>query len=130
MAAQPTHFEIYGDAPEGLAAFYAAVLGWQIAKAPGVDYWRIDLGAPQGVGLRGGGIAYRLAVGIQGWMMFVEVNSVEATLEQVLRAGGQVLRARTPVPKTAWYAVVADPAGNSFGVWQPDTTAMPLPMPD
>jgi hypothetical protein len=31
------------------------------------------------------------------------------------------------VPKTAWYAVLADPAGHSFGVWQPDPTAMQLP---
>ncbi|MFO1067621.1 MAG: hypothetical protein U1E14_03770 [Geminicoccaceae bacterium] len=37
---------------------------------------------------------------------------------------------RTPVPRTAWYAVIADPAGNAFAVWEPDPTAFPLPMPD
>jgi len=34
------------------------------------------------------------------------------------------------VPKTAWYAVVADPEGNIFAVWQPDPVAFPPPQPD
>jgi len=34
------------------------------------------------------------------------------------------------VPKTAWYAVVADPEGNIFAVWQADSNAMPMPEPD
>lgn len=127
---QPTHFEIYGDAPEALAGFYQAVLGWRIEKAPGIDYWRIDLGTPSTAGMRAGGIAYRPAIGIQGWMMFVEVNSVEAALAEVDVHGGRAVKERTAVPKTAWYAVVADPAGNTFGIWQPDSLAMPLPEPD
>ena len=127
---QPTHFEIYGDALEALAAFYAAVLGWRIEKAPGVDYWRIALDAPQGAGMRAGGIAFRPAMDIKGWLMFVEVPSVEAALAAAQAHGGTMLRERSAVPRTAWYAVVADPAGNPFGMWQPDATAMPLPIPD
>ena len=45
-------------------------------------------------------------------------------------SGGSVLRPKTAVPKTAWYAVVADPEGNIFAVWQPDPNAMPLPEPE
>jgi predicted enzyme related to lactoylglutathione lyase len=39
-----THFEIFGDEPAKLAEFYRSLLGWQIEKAPGVDYWRIQTG--------------------------------------------------------------------------------------
>ena len=46
------------------------------------------------------------------------------------RLGGKVLRPKTAVPKTAWYAVFPDPEGNIFAVWQPDATAFPPPEPD
>jgi len=48
----------------------------------------------------------------------------------VQRLGGTLLRPKTAVPKTAWYAVVADPEGNIFAVWQADANAMPAPLPD
>lgn len=34
------------------------------------------------------------------------------------------------VPRTVWYAVLADPEGNVFAIWQPDATAFPPPEPD
>jgi len=36
-----THFEIYAEDPAKLVEFYRTLLGWQIEKAPGIDYWRI-----------------------------------------------------------------------------------------
>jgi predicted enzyme related to lactoylglutathione lyase len=47
-----------------------------------------------------------------------------------LGLGGTLVRAKAAVPKTAWYAVVADPEGNIFAVWQADPTAMPSPEPE
>jgi uncharacterized protein len=41
-----------------------------------------------------------------------------------------VLRDRSAVPKTAWYAVLEDPEGNVFAVWQADPNAFPTPEPD
>ena len=62
MAGRLTNFEIYGDDPETLAAFYRELLGWRIERAEGVDYWRIgiDGGAAP---LAAGGIARRPAFG-------------------------------------------------------------------
>jgi predicted enzyme related to lactoylglutathione lyase len=37
-----THFEIYASEPEKLADFYRTMFGWQLEKAPGIDYWRIQ----------------------------------------------------------------------------------------
>jgi len=48
----------------------------------------------------------------------------------VQRLGGQLLQPKTAVPRAAWYAFVADPAGNIFALWQPDETALPVPEPD
>jgi uncharacterized protein len=62
-------------------------------------------------------------------MNFVEVDSLDATLEAVGRLGGATLKNKTAIPRTAWHAVIADPAGNAFLVWEPDPLAFPPPEP-
>lgn len=129
MRGRPTNFEIYGDDPEGLAAFYRELLGWRIERADGVDYWRIAINA-EAAPLTTGGIARRPALAHAGWMNFVQVDSLDATLDAARRLGGTILKDKTAVPRTAWHAVIADPAGNGFLVWQPDPLAFPPPEPD
>jgi hypothetical protein len=125
MSAGLSHVEIFGDDPEQLAGLYRELFGWRIEKAPGIDYWRIE-GEAGAVG----GVARRPPVELQGWLPYVQVPSVSAAIEVVERHGGRVLKPRTAVPRAAWYAVLADPAGNAFAVWEPDPTAFPPPMPD
>ena len=125
MSAGLSHVEIFGDDPEQLAGLYRELFGWRIEKAPGIDYWRIE-GEAGAVG----GVARRPPVELQGWLPYVQVPSVRAAVEVIERHGGRVLKPRTAVPRAAWYAVVADPAGNAFAVWEPDPTAFPPPMPD
>ena len=129
MSGKLTNFEIYGDDPETLAAFYRELLGWRIERAEGVDYWRIgiDGGAAP---LDAGGIARRPSFAQTGWMTFVQVEALDAALEAVTRLGGAILKGRTAVPRTAWHAVVADPAGNAFMIWESDPLAFPPPEPD
>lgn len=129
MAARLTNFEIYGDDPEALAAFYRELLGWRIERAEGVDYWRIATDA-EATALAAGGIARPPSFAQAGWMNFVEVDSLDAALEAAARLGGTVLKRKTAVPRTAWHAVIADPAGNAFLVWQADPLAFPPPEPD
>jgi uncharacterized protein len=128
MPGRLSNFEIYGEAPETLAAFYREVLGWRIERAEGVDYWRIHMDA--GAALTTGGLTRPPGFATLGWMPFVEVGSVEAALMAAERLGGQVLKPKTAVPRTAWHAVIADPAGNAFLVWEPDPLAFPPPEPD
>jgi hypothetical protein len=61
---------------------------------------------------------------------YVHVDSLDEAVNQVLQLGGAVLRPKAAVPKTAWYAVLADPEGNIFAVWQADPTAFPPPEPE
>jgi hypothetical protein len=124
-----THFEIYAEKPEGLVDFYRSLFGWQLDKSPGLDYWRIK-GATTDANVINGGLTYRPFPGPRSWVHYVHVASLDASVAEVLRLGGVVLRPKTAVPKTAWYAVVADPEGNIFAVWQPDPSAFPLPEPD
>lgn len=124
-----TNFEIHGDDPEKLATFYRELLGWRIERAEGIDYWRIAIDT-EVQPLRAGGITRRPTFGQPGWMNFVEVESLEVALETTERLGGTILKERTAVPRVAWHAVIADPAGNAFLIWQPDPLAFPMPEPD
>ena len=129
MPSRVTHFEIYGDAPAKLAEFYQELFGWRIERAEGVDYLRIHLD-PSDTSTAGGGLTYRPALDLRGWMQFVNVESIDESISVAERGGGKVLRPKTAVPRTAWYAVLADPEGNEFAIWQPDARAFPPPEPD
>jgi uncharacterized protein len=129
MSRRVTHFEIFGDNPAALARFYREMFGWIIERAPGVDYWRIDPGKP-GNGAISGGLTYRTATEPRHWVHYVNVESLDDSIAVAERLGGRVMRPKTAVPKTAWYAVMADPDGNTFAIWQADQTAFPPPEPD
>lgn len=129
MANSVTHFEIFAEEPAKLVDFYRSLFGWQIEQASGIDYWRIQTGATDSEAIRGG-LLHRPIPGPHSWVHYVHVAALDETVAEVQRLGGSVLRLKTAVPKTAWYAVVADPEGNIFAVWQADPNAMPLPEPD
>jgi hypothetical protein len=124
-----THFEIYGEHPENLVQFYGTLLGWQLEKVAGVDYWRVQTGFTEANGLHGG-LTFRPNPELRSWLLYVNVPVLDDVLARLKELGGKVLRPKAAVPKTAWYALVADPQGNSFGVWQHDPTAFPPPEPD
>lgn len=129
MAGEITHFEIYGDKPGKLAEFYGALFGWGMDKVEGLDYWRILLDR-DGTPAVGGGVTYRPQTDPKGWLQFVNVELVDASISLAESMGARVVRPKTAVPRTAWVAVLADPAGNMFAIWQPDKLAFPMPEPD
>ena len=129
MTNSVTHFEIYAEEPSNLADFYRSLFGWQVEKAPGVDYWRIQTARTDAKGFNGG-LLYRPIPGPRSWVHYVHVESLDEAVAQIQRLGGALLRPKAAVPKTAWYAVVADPQGNIFGIWQADPTAFPPPEPE
>jgi predicted enzyme related to lactoylglutathione lyase len=125
-----THAEAFGEDPEALAAFYRAVLGWTVTQAEGVDYWRITASPAEGGDAFAGGIVRRPDFMPKGWLPYARVPDIEACIAAAQRLGGKAIRESTAVPRTGWYAVLEDCAGNPFAVFQPDPKAMPIPMPD
>jgi hypothetical protein len=129
MSNSVTHFEIYAEDATSLAQFYRDLFDWNIEKVPGVDYFRIQTGPPEDRGI-GGGLLNRPIPGPRSWVHYVLVDSIDQTIERVQSLGGKLLRPKTAVPKTAWYAVLEDPEGNIFAVYQHDARAMPEPEPE
>jgi len=129
MSASVTHFEIYAESLTGLAQFYRNLFNWKIEQAPGIDYFHIQTGPSGNPGVRGG-MLYRPIQGPRSWVHYVLVDSIDQTIERVEKLGGKMIYPKTAVPKTAWYAVVEDPEGNIFAVYQHDALAMPMPEPE
>ncbi|MGA9867126.1 MAG: VOC family protein [Acetobacteraceae bacterium] len=129
MTGLVTHFEIYAEEPATLAEFYRQLFGWELERVPGLDYWRIEAGAAP-VGSVSGGLTYRPIAGTRGWVHYVHVKSLDDAVTEAEQLGAVVLRPKAAVPKTAWYAVLADPEGNIFAIYQTDPAAFPPPEPN
>ena len=129
MSSLVTHFEIYGERPVALADFYRKAFGWQVEQMEGIGYWRIQMGAVEGPALHGG-LTYCAIPDLNGWLLFVNVDSLDETVARIQHLGGSIVRPKTAVPRTAWVTIVSDPARNIFGVWQADPKAFPMPEPD
>jgi predicted enzyme related to lactoylglutathione lyase len=109
-----THIDIPVSDLAKATQFYSALFGWQIAELPGFEgypMWR----APNQIS--GGGLAPR-GEGFTQPRSYVEVDSIDATVAQATAAGAEVLMAKSQITETSWWAVIADPDGNSIGLYE------------
>src|SRR5262245_15081410 len=134
MAAMPknavAHFEIYADDPDALAKFYTNLFDWKIEAVPRMDYQMVQTteadaqGHPAMPGAINGGIARRPAgYQMNGAANYVNVESIEATVEKAKKLGARVTKEKMPVPGMGWFAMFIDPQGNHFAIWKPDPNA-------
>jgi predicted enzyme related to lactoylglutathione lyase len=49
---------------------------------------------------------------------YIHVDSVEDAAARVVELGGRVVEDKAEVPGQGWYAVVTDPEGNQFALWE------------
>lgn len=124
-----THFEIFGEDLARLSEFYTCLFGWRVEKAAGVDYYRIHTSPSEATSVQGG-MLHRPIPGPRSWVHYVHVDSIDGAIERAISLGGKVVLAKTAVPKTAWYALLEDPEGNIFAIYQPDAAAFPPPEPE
>jgi predicted enzyme related to lactoylglutathione lyase len=117
---RPVHFEILGDDPERLAAFYQAVFDWRIVEPAGSEkYWMVRTGRPDGTDEPGidGGFMHRHFP--QAVINTVMVDSLDDTIARLQAAGGTVRMGPHEIPGVGTHVYCADPEGNLFGVLQP-----------
>ncbi len=109
-----THIEIPVSDMTAASSFYGAVFGWQIAEAPGFEgypMWQ----APNKIS--GGGLVARDASNTSP-RSYVEVDSVDDAVAKVVELGGTVVREKTAIDATSWWAAVLDPDGNEIGLFE------------
>jgi predicted enzyme related to lactoylglutathione lyase len=121
--ARVVHFEIYTDDPEAVRPFYENVFGWKIEKWNGpVEYWVATTGPDGQPGINGGFLRPRQGQSA-GTLNTIAVESLDDALSKIEEQGGNVCVPKMAVPTIGWLAYAQDPAGNVFGVLEPDADA-------
>jgi predicted enzyme related to lactoylglutathione lyase len=116
------HFEIPAADPDRAAAFYGKAFGWKFDKWPGpMEYWMVTTGKEGEVGINGG--MMRKPGGIASTTNTIGVDSVDAAIAAVLKAGGKNIMPKTPIPTIGYFAYCEDTEGNVFGVMHSDPNA-------
>jgi uncharacterized protein len=121
----PSYFEIQADDPERAVQFYKEVFGWQFTKVEGMplEYWRVETSGPRGGLLQRPAKAPSPAQGANAFVCSMEVDHFDATTNLILARGGQVALPKFAVPGTCWQGYFIDPEGNTFGIFEVDSTA-------
>jgi uncharacterized protein len=94
------------------AAFYASVFGWRI-RTNSQGERAFDAGQVSGTW-----VLDREPTREPGLLVWIVVDSVEAALERVVDAGGEVASPPEPQREGEAIATFRDPAGNVLGVFQ------------
>lgn len=120
-AGVPCWVEVMTPDPQGAMQFYAGVFGWDFV-GPGVmpgdppgDYYVARVRGRDVAGLGGPAAPERPSL---GWVTQVAVDSVDAVVEKAAAVGGTVVVAPFDADSMGRGAVLRDPAGAVFGLWQ------------
>jgi predicted enzyme related to lactoylglutathione lyase len=118
MGKPVVHFEIgCRDLPQAVD-FYSQLFDWNItgeAPAAMIDTRSAGRGAT-------GHISSLGHEPHQYTIFYVEVESLGDSLKKVEELGGKMLVPPIPLP-TGTFAWIADPGGNTVGLWQPNSSA-------
>jgi uncharacterized protein len=124
------HFEIYADDPDRLGNFYTSLFDWKIQSTPGMDYRLIrtvdtdDKGMPTQTGGINGGMMKRPR-GYEGkaWVNYVNVEHLDTSVARAEQLGAKIMKPKAAVPGMGWFAMLIDPQGNPFALWESDPSA-------
>src|SRR5215472_6709967 len=103
-------------------SFYGALLGWtanDFPMGPGEFYTMFQLGG------RDSAACYTLNADMRSrgvpphWMLYVQSDSADDTTAKATAAGGKVMAGPFDVMTFGRMAVIQDPAGAVFSIWQP-----------
>jgi len=124
------HFEIYTDDNDTLAKFYTSLFDWAIQPMPGMNYSWVktiatnDKGMPtEPGGINGGMIKRPDGYTTRAWVNYVNVDSVDESATRAQDLGAKLMKPKAAVPNMGWFAMLLDPEGNPFALWQTDPNA-------
>ena len=108
------------------ADFYGSLLGFQVTDDTRTPFFGGDMLLTEGGRARAGVVALPLRAGKRpGWLWFVRVADLDATVHEVEKQGGHALRRPGIDLMGGRLAVVADPCGAVFGLIE----IIPAPPP-
>jgi len=117
------HFEIPAYDIERMRDFYTQLFGWKITKMPGpTEYWNIETvpvdekGMPTRQGVNGSMI--KKVSPEHKPINYIYVDSVDECCRKIEELGGNVIDRKKEIPGLGWWALLSDPEGNEFGIFE------------
>ena len=117
------HFEIPFDDKQRAMRFYSDVFDWQLTDMPDMNYVMAqsvpvdEQQMPREPGAINGGLFQRPREAPNP-AIYVDVDSIDASIARVQAAGGKIVTPSTPIPGMGAYARVSDTEGNVIGLFQ------------
>ena len=120
-------YELMTTDAKAAEAFYRAVVGWdaQDVSQPGMPYTLLTVGGQPAAGLMKLPDEACAAGARPGWVGYVAVDNADEAAARLAAAGGAVHRPPDDIPGIGRFAVVADPQGAAFMLFQPAAAAGP-----
>jgi predicted enzyme related to lactoylglutathione lyase len=123
------HIEVLAGDTERAQRFYGEVFGWEFESYPGMSYIGTrtsEDGIEGGIGglAQATGTAPPAASGVVAYLL---APDMDATLEAIERAGGEIFIPRTDVFGWGEFAHFRDPDGNVIGLWRDAPSASSEP---
>ena len=119
-------FELSTNNQDSAKDFYRALFGWDIQDddmGPVGVYTRFQIGGKD-VAAACTLQKEQLAHGVPpNWMVYVMVTNADETAAKITSAGGAVVAGPFDVDTHGRMAVISDPTGAMFSIWQPKATA-------
>ncbi|MGI8509497.1 MAG: VOC family protein [Gemmatimonadaceae bacterium] len=126
-------YEFHTADAAGAARFYSSVLGWGLHDAgmPDRSYTLVTVDNVQIGGTLQKPASSFAVGGKPAWIGYIGVSNVDAYVGRLQQLGGSVHRAAEDIPNVGRFAVVADPQGANFVLFQPSNADQQAerPMP-
>lgn len=107
------YVEIPAKDIEESADFYATVFGWSVRlRGDGARAFDDTTGAVSGTWVLG-----RTPQAGPGLLIYIMVDSIEATVAKITAGGGRVATPKTAISQGESFATFLDPAGNLLGIY-------------
>ncbi len=120
--ARVVHFDISAENVKRAIQFYESIFGWKFTKWEGpMEYWMISTDPQDRPGIDGG-LSKRESTDAKVTNT-IEVESIDQTLDKIVKAGGKIIQPKGPIPGVGYFAQCADTEGTVFGLMESDESA-------
>lgn len=111
----PVWVDVCGPDGAALKAFYNAVFGWESVTEPNPDFGGYSTFQINGKNIGG---VMEMADQPPGWTCYIATEDADKTVEVAQGAGATLFAPPMDVADHGRMAVLADPTGAAFGIWQ------------
>jgi hypothetical protein len=113
-------FEYVSTDAKKAQGFFGELFGWSTKEVPMPDGAYTMIAAPDGTTIGGYFAAPEGMPPKAGWLPYLQVQSAAAIADKLKALGGAIMKPPFKVGDFATMAVVADPLGAGFALWQPN----------